>query len=210
MAKPDIRGRRFERLVAIGPTSPRQGRWKVECDCGSQLVVGRERLLSGHVRSCGCLKRDLLVQRRRSHGESDTRLYHTWMSMRGRVRRPNGPMFYRYGGRGVKVCPEWEKFENFRDWAFANGYSETLTIDRIDNDGDYCPDNCRWADSRQQARNRSTNIVGVIGGREACLSEHAAAHGIDFDTARQRIKKLGWSFERAVLTPVRKTKEQVR
>lgn len=215
MATPDITGQRFARLVAIEPTTPRQGRWVVACDCGAQFVTGRNRLLSGHIRSCGCLKLDSLIERRRSHGESHsgkdgnaTRLYQSWLAMRGRVNSPNGPMYYRYGGRGIKVCPEWESFETFRDWALANGYRDDLTIDRIDNDGDYCPGNCRWTDSQQQARNRSSNIVGVIDGHKACLAEHADRHGISYDVAIQRIKKLGWSLERAVTTPVRKIKEK--
>ena len=100
------------------------------------------------------------------HGMSRTRLYACWKGMKGRCNRKSGICYHRYGGRGITYCDEWEDFKPFMEWALTNGYSDDLTLDRIDNDGDYCPDNCRWATQKQQALNKShPNKTGYQGVR---------------------------------------------
>lgn len=162
--KIDITGQRFGRLVAIAPLkSTSQGvRWECICDCGQRASVLTKKLRNGHTKSCGCLQATVHV----THGRTRTPEYRAWQSMLARCDDPNGVMWHRYGGRGIKVCDRWRVFENF----FADvgpkpgkGYS----LDRIDNDGDYCPSNVRWATKIEQDTNRSTNIYytykGVTG-----------------------------------------------
>lgn len=157
-AKVDITGRRFGRLVAITAEAPgpgRKTRWRCQCDCGRWIVVGSVyHLISGNTRSCGCLKSDAARARHLTHGGKGTRLYNIWKNARQRCRNPKNPDFYLYGARGVKFSPEWEDFEVFRTWALQNGYSEELTLDRKDPDGDYSPGNCRWATWREQRLNQ--------------------------------------------------------
>lgn len=93
-------------------------------------------------------------------------LYHTWVGMRQRCRNPNNPKYKRYGGRGIKICQEWETICGFRDWAFNNGWEEGLTIDRIDNDGDYCPENCRWVTAAENSRKKRTTKIDIITAQE--------------------------------------------
>ena len=145
-------GAQFDRLTVEGLTVGR--RVPVVCVCGVQKTVDKYKLLSGHTRSCGCL-RDALIQRvNLSHGQTGTRLYCCWRGMWTRCQNQNSIGYKNYGGRSVQVCKEWEFFSVFADWALANGYCDDLTIDREHTDGDYCPSNCRWATYSQQAQNR--------------------------------------------------------
>lgn len=131
------------------------------CDCGKELPIRADQL--GKIHSCGCIKKitsAMNAEKIHKHKQSGTRLYGIWQGMLGRCRNPNDRRYHRYGGRGITVCEEWTAgFEAFQSWACANGYDEHLTIDRIDNDGNYEPDNCRWVDNRAQSRNRSNNVV---------------------------------------------------
>lgn len=156
----ELLGKKFERLYVVKfDHMDDHGRsyWLCECECGKKLIVRRESLLTGHTKSCGCYKLDKLSERETTHGMSNTRLYNTWQAIKDRCLNKNNSRYNKYGGQGIKMCNEWDDFITFYDWAAENGYTDDLTIDRIDNDGDYCPENCRWVDNLAQQNNKGNN-----------------------------------------------------
>jgi hypothetical protein len=153
----DLVGQRFGRLVVAERAGSRHWKpdWRCICDCGGTTIVTGYNLRAGVTTSCGCRQRSVLPDSCMKHGGTGTRMYRVWKNMRGRCLNANNPRYKDYGGRGITICDEWiRSFDAFREWALSNGYSESLTIDRINNDGNYEPGNCRFATYKQQAQNQ--------------------------------------------------------
>lgn len=168
-----------------------------QCQCGTVREVQLNSLKRGASKSCGCLQREVAAEVQFKHGESFSRLYRIHGAMKSRCTHASRSDFPHYGGRGITYAPEWEDYETFRDWSLANGYEDHLTLDRIDNNGNYEPNNCRWATVEEQRCNMSSNLRINWAGKEMCLSEWARELGIDYNTLRARIKTYGWRTEEA-------------
>lgn len=164
VARNDLTGRKFGRLFVIGQAensiNRRGARWLCKCDCGNEIIARGDMLNSGDVKSCGCLSRDINMVRPHhiTHGATRggqwERLYVIWQDMKARCEKRYSTSYKNYGARGISVCEDWHNFESFRSWAMNNGYTDELTIDRIDNDGDYEPSNCKWSTYKEQAVNK--------------------------------------------------------
>lgn len=157
----DMTGERYGRLVCLRPAEVRDKsgglRWMCRCDCGNTTLVQRGNLVGGTVTSCGCYRIEVNYQNgkgiKHGHASNPSGAYKTWEAMRGRCNNPNSDWYHRYGGRGIEVCERWDSFANFL--ADMGERPEGMTIDRIDSDGNYGPDNCKWATHKEQSNNKS-------------------------------------------------------
>ncbi|MBP5460721.1 MAG: hypothetical protein J6Y20_01155 [Lachnospiraceae bacterium] len=196
--KNDLTGRRFGRLSVIGvdDRGTRKTYFWCECDCGTVKSIRGDGLLSGRIVSCGCKKREqdrINLEANHKHKMSHTRPYEIWQGIKGRCYNKNDARYSRYGGRGITVCEEWRKdFSAFYEWALANGYRDDLTIDRIDNNKGYSPDNCRWADQETQSRNRASNVKIRIGNATRTLVEWCEIFDLNYKTVYARYRRNGF------------------
>lgn len=195
----DLTGKRFGRLVALRRAENCKGavKWICKCDCGNEIAVLASNLTRNHTKSCGCYNVEQATQNATRHNMYGTRLYKIWQDMKSRCNNPTESSFDNYGGRGIKVCQEWESFEVFMKWALANGYEDTLTIDRIDVNGDYKPENCKWSTLKEQARNKRNNFMISFNGETKPLAVWCELFNLNYNTVYMRLKRYRWSVEEA-------------
>lgn len=197
----DLAGQRFGNLTVIERAENSKdggAKWLCKCDCGNETVVKAGNLKSGHARSCNCLKKEKHIA---IHGQTGTRIYREWQDMKKRCYNPKRQSYKTHGARGITVCDEWlHDFKAFYDWALANGYSDSLTIDRKDVNGNYEPSNCRWATAKEQANNTRRNHLITYSGKTQTLQQWADEIGISRQVIERRIAR-GWGTEKALSTP---------
>lgn len=202
---------RFGRLTVvekaeshISKSGLKKGQWICKCDCGNTVKVITNNLTNGNSKSCGCLNLENIINRNTTHGERHTRLYGVWTNIKSRCYSESNSRYKNYGGRGISMCDEWKSsFENFSKWAYANGYDESAkfgecTIDRIDVNGNYCPENCRFVNAKSQSNNRTNTYYLTIDGETHSLSEWSDITGIKYHTIFTRINKLHWNPKKAL------------
>lgn len=190
----DISGCKFGRLtvVSLDKSTGRRSFWLCKCDCGKETIVMKDNLRNGNTRSCGCIKTE--NPPRKTHGESKTKLHFVWNTMKARCKTKSVRNYNNYGGRGISVCKEWEDYINFRNWSINNGYEDGLTIERIDVNGNYCPQNCTWATRKEQARNKRNNLLHEIDGVTKPLIEWCEILNKNYEKARHRVQKRKTPF----------------
>lgn len=205
----DLTGEKFGRLTVLYRTKDHyypNGRHDVQylckCDCGNEVVVLGIHLRSGHTLSCGCLRSDKTRNKMTKHGKTDTRIHCIWKNMKARCLNQNRKDYKLYGGRGITICDSWNSFENFYNWAISNGYKENLTLDRIDVNKGYSPDNCRWATQKEQCNNTRKNINVFMDGEQHTLKEWAEIKGLKYGSVSSRVNR-GWDPVKALKTPMR-------
>ena len=206
-------GKKFGRLTVLEP-SYRNGKnasikgWKCICECGNITYVDTNNLVAkkSFTASCGCMRKEKATK----HNLSGTKIYKALTAIKGRCNNPKDAEYKNYGGRGIGLCEEWSRedgFKNFYDWSIKNGYDEGLTIDRIDNNKGYSPDNCRWTTRKVQQNNRRANRYITIGNETHSLTEWCDIKGIKASTVRDRLKR-GWSEYDSIITPIGKKRAQ--
>ena len=201
----DLKGKTFGRLVVVkyfGKDKHRRAMWKCACTCGKSTVVAGVNLQKEYTKSCGCLFMELNKGITVENGEM-TKLYGVWSKMKDRCLNHASKDYRHYGGRGISIFYGWMKYENFHKWAHDNGYAEHLTIERIRNNGDYEPANCRWATRKEQSRNKDNNKIITFKGQAMTVIQWAEKLSIKRFTLYARFNN-GWSVERALTTPTRK------
>lgn len=201
-------GMKYNMLTVIKPVHVtlsngcNQWFWKVKCDCGNEKVYKPIEIIKGRIVSCGCYKKTNGYRTKR-HGESHTRLHNIWCGIIERCTVGTNDAV-RYGNRGIAVCEAWKRYEAFADWARSNGYNDSLTIERIDVNGNYCPENCKWIEHAKQARNRRTTHWVEYNGKKMSLAEACERANLPYKQVFERIAKYGWPVEKALMTPIRK------
>ena len=202
--KVDI-GDRYGKLVVISapfsvksPSGQLKRKVICKCDCGLEKEYFLDLLRRGHTKSCGCYNIEQLSKNKKKHGLYGSRIYCIYRAMLDRCYNQKAKRYQDYGGRGITVCEEWrDNVESFKEWAFNNGYKENLTIDRIDNNGIYEPNNCRWTTMKEQSNNRRNTKKYTLYGKTKTLSQWCEIYSKKYELVKRRIK-IGWSLEKAL------------
>ena len=208
----NLLGQRFSHLTVVEQCESNKGQrmWKCKCDCGNFAIVRTHDLMRGNTKSCGCLKRVHCEENGKKmltkHGLSringkKARLFRIWSGIKTRCYNRNDKAYQKYGGRGILICDEWLDFKSFHAWALNNGYNDTLSIERIDVNGNYCPENCKWIALPEQTRNRTTSRKFTINGITKTMSEWARENNLSTAVVFGRLKR-GDSIQEA-LRPIR-------
>lgn len=199
----NLTGQKFDKLTVLekfGSDNHRHALWRCVCECGNEKIVRGTHLKNEKIRSCGCL----LKNKKYKHGMSRTRIYKVWEHIKFRCYNKKSCNYKNYGGRGIEICDEWKNdFYSFHNWAIKNGYRDDLTIDRINNNGNYEPSNCRWITPKEQANNRRSNTYINYNKETHTLTQWAEKLNMKPTTLLARLKK-GWSIEKTLSTPIRK------
>ena len=202
----DLIGKRFGKLLVTELTdikSHKERHWKCLCDCGNEYVAKSSGLVHGKTTQCRQCSFKQISEKKNKGLSEPKRLHGIYVNMMTRCYNSNYVLFSRYGGRGITVCDEWRigGYASFRSWALSNGYSDDLTIERIDNNGGYSPDNCRWATRTEQANNRHTNRMLTANGETDTMANWSRRLSIPYWVLQRRLDSFGWSEEDALLTP---------
>ena len=207
----NLLGERFTRLVVVesmGKNNKGQYIWKCQCDCKNFVTVSTSALRSKNTRSCGCIHKEQLSKRNKENRKWYTkhpRLKRIWDAMKHRCENPNNETYNYYGGKGICVCREWQDFYLFEKWSLNNGYGDHLTIDRIDENKDYCPENCRWTDMTTQNNHKSNNKYLEYKGEVKTLAEWCRELNLSYHRTKARLNVCGWTVEQAFDTEKYKT-----
>lgn len=184
----DLTGRRFGRLVAVKYLG--NSKWSCKCDCGKYHNVTAYSLKTGVTKSCGCYNSEIARKTNTIHGQSKTKLYGVWLAIKRRCYKTYDREYGNYGQRGISMCNEWlNNYQTFYKWSVENGYAEGLTIDRIDNNGNYEPTNCRWVTQKQQQRNKRNNHLIEYNGEKFTAIEFAEKFNINYSTLLTRFSR---------------------
>lgn len=211
----DLTGQKFGRLSVIerAPNKKDRVAWLCKCDCGNEIVTTSRLLQTGQTTSCGCFHRERTKLTHTKHGGRYDKLYAVWIVMRDRCYNLKNKDYADYGGRGIIVCEEWRNsengFQNFREWAKNNGYRESLSIERMDVNKNYEPCNCKWATQKEQCNNKRNNRIITFNGKKQTLSQWAEEVGIPRSVLLSRIDRYHWDIEKALTSPVKKTKRNI-
>lgn len=193
MKKFNLAGQRFGKWTVIEPSENRNGltMWLCRCDCGNEKYVRSTHLLNGASKSCGCSQYDHLRNRERNYPQDIRikRLQTIWHCMFMRCYDTSNSGYKNYGGRGIKICKEWNNYESFARWALSHGYTDELTIDRINNNGNYEPSNCRWITKQEQTKNRRNNRFETINGATKTVAEWAREYDVESSTLYRRLNR---------------------
>lgn len=199
-----LAGRRYTKLTVLSQLDVRNGKriWLCQCDCGNKVEVAGSDLQRGHKKSCGCYKREENANRLTKHGMKRTKFYGVWCGIKSRCNNKNHEYYHIYGGRGIKVCDRWQDFMNFYS-DMIEGYSEGLTVERLNVNGDYSPENCVWATNKEQGNNKRSNRVFTIDGVTDTLMNLCERYEMNYGTVKSRLR-YGWDIERSLKTKVAK------
>ena len=205
----DISNQRFGKLLVVKKAYYQNKKvyWQCLCDCGKITYVHTSNLKCKRIRSCGCLKVEELVNRSTKHNQRHTKLYEVWKTIKQRCLNPKNVSYHNYGGRGITICDDWKNdYFCFYEWSINNGYKEGLSIDRINNNGNYEPNNCRWTTRIVQNNNTRANNYITINNETKTLAEWCRHYNISYSLVRQRYKRYNWDIIKALTTPTQNLK----